>query len=302
MRRETGDGKRETDAGSLIRFPFSVFRFTTLVLLFASAAAAAQTTGAVITKQTKPVYPEIANKGLRQGNVNFIGRIDAKGRVQDLRYVGSTIEAFIEPAAAAVNSWEFKPATRGGKPVEIAANIALRFRLEGDKRGEISSPIIGDLSVFPADLTGRAVAPDGFPIRRATDPKMRVEAVLDVSPEGKPRNVPVLVEAISPIGMKIVVFDQSVPVKAKAPDVKIPFTVTVNPDWEDGVWLLRFVVDKTEAGGGQFWVALDPEHYAFVLPGRPLTAAAEKGKAAGSAGTSAPAPAKPTAAPKKTRG
>jgi len=279
-------------------------RFAALVLLLlgASWAVRAQTTGAVITKQTKPVYPEIANKGLRQGNVNLIGRIDAKGRVQDLRYVGSTIEAFIEPAVAAVNSWEFKPATRGGKPVEIAANIALRFRLEGDKRGELSSPIIGDLSVFPADLTGRAVAPDGFPIRRATDPKMRVEAVLDVSPEGKPRSIPVLVEAISPIGKKIVVFEQSVPVKAKALDVKIPFTVTVDPDWEDGVWLLRFVVDKTEAGGGQFWVAVDPEHYAFVLPGRPLTVAAEKGKPAAPAGSSAPAPAKPTAVPKKTRG
>jgi TonB family protein len=271
-----------------------------LLLLVRSFAAYAQTAGAVITKQTKPVYPEMASKGLRQGNVNLIGRIDTKGRVQDLRYVGSTIEAFIEPAVAAVNAWEFKPATRGGKPVEIAANIALRFRLEGDKRGEISSPIIGDLSVFPADLTGRAVAPDGFPIRRATDPKMRVEAVLDVSPESKPRNVPVLVEAISPIGKKIVVFEQPVPVKPKAVDVKIPFTVTVDPNWEDGVWLLRFVVDRTEAGGGQFWVAVDPEHYSFVLPGRPLTVAA--GKPAVPAGSSAPAPARPTAAPRKTRG
>jgi TonB family protein len=279
-------------------------RLAALVLLLLGsswAAAPGQTTGAVITKQTKPVYPEIASKGLRQGNVNLIGRIDAKGRVQDLRYVGSTIEAFIEPAVAAVNSWEFKPATRGGKPVEIAANIALRFRLEGDKHGEISSPILGDLSVFPADSTGRAVAPDGFPIRRATDPKMRVETVLDVSPEGKPRSVPVRVEAISPIGKKIVVFEQSVPVKAKATDVKIPFTVTVDPDWEDGVWLLRFVVDKAEAGGGQFWVAVDPEHYSFVLPGRPLTAAAEKGKRAAPAGSSAPAPARPTATPRKTR-
>lgn len=275
-------------------------RFVSMLWCLAASAAAGQTTGAQLLRQPKPVYPDAASKGLRQGNVNLIGRIDVKGRVQDLRYVGSTIEAFIEPTVAAVKTWEFKPATRNGKPVEIAANIAQRFRLEGEKRGEISSPILGDLAVFPADAAGRAAAPDGFPIRRATDPKIRVEAVLDVSPDVKPRSLPILVEAISPIGKKIVVFQQSVPVKPKAADVKIPFTAAVDPDWEDGVWLLRFVVDKTEAGGGQFWVAMDPEHYPFVLPGKPLTVAAEKGRPPAPSGL-APVPAKPTAAPRKSR-
>src|SRR5262249_41861141 len=176
---------------------------TALLSLLVASAAAAQTTGAQLLKQPKPAYPDAASKGLRQGNVNLIGRIDTKGRVQDLRYVGSTIEAFVDPAVVAVKGWEFKPATRAGKPVEIAANIALRFRLEGNKRGDISSPIIGDLAVFPADASGRASAPEGFPIRRGTDPKIRVEAVLDVSPEEKQRNVAVLAEAISPIGKKV---------------------------------------------------------------------------------------------------
>jgi len=276
-----------------------VSRKTFLLFLFATSTALGQTTGALLTKQPKPVYPDAASKGLKQGNVNLIGRIDATGKVKDLRYVGSTLEIFIEPAVAAVNGWEFRPATRGGKPVEIAANIALRFRLQGDKHGEIASPMIGDLSVFPADASGRNTGPDGFPIRRGTDKKMRVEAVLDVSPEPKPRTLPVTVEAISPIGNKTVVFQGTVPVKPKASEVKIPFTTPVGIDWEDGVWLLRFIADKTEAGGGQFWVAVDPDHYQFVLPGRALAAAAQKPAAPAPAKSSQPVRPRPTAVPKK---
>jgi len=268
-------------------------------LFLAAAAASAQTTGAQLVKQPKPVYPEAASNGLRQGNVNLIGRIDTTGKVKDLRYVGSTLEIFLEPAVTAVNGWEFRPATRGGKPVEIAANIALRFRLQGEKHGEIASPMIGDLAVFPADASGRNSGPDGFPIRRGTDRKMHVEAVLDVSPDPKVRTLPVTVEAISPIGNKTVVYQGSPQVKPKASEVKIPFTVPVGIDWEDGVWLLRFVADKTEAGGGQFWVAVDPEHYQFVLPGKALAAAAKPAAPAASSKPSPPPRSKATAVPKK---
>jgi TonB family protein len=270
LSRETEIGKRKTRNHSLL-FPVLVFP-----LLAAASAAAAQTTGAQVVRQPKPVYPEGASKGLRQGNVNLIGRIDTKGRVQDLRYVGSTLEVFIDSAAAAVRAWEFRPAVSGGKPIEIAANFALRFRLQGEKHGEISSPMIGDLAVFPADAAGKSTAPDGFPVHRGADPKIRVEAVLDVTPEAKPRTLPVIVEALSPLGNKIVVFQQNVSIKPKTTEARIQFSTPVASNWDDGVWLLRFVVDKTEAGGGQFWLAVDPENYRFVLPGKELVAAGEK--------------------------
>jgi TonB family protein len=272
--RKTGDGKRETKI--FIRLPPAAYRLQALALFLVSTAAAAQTTGAQVLRQPKPVYPEAASKGLRQGNVNLIGRIDTKGRVQDLRYVGSTLEAFVEPAVAAVKTWEFRPAMSGGKPIEIAANLALRFRLQGEKRGEISGPILGDLAVFPADAAGKGTAPEGFPVHRGADPRIRVEAVLDVAPDAKPRTFPVTVEALSPLGSKVVVFQQNLSVKPKAGEAKIQFSTPVASNWDDGVWLLRFVVDKTEAGGGQFWLAVDPENYRFVLPGKALVAAGEK--------------------------
>jgi TonB family protein len=293
LSREPKNGKRETRRPSFL-FPVLVFP-----LLAAASAAAAQTAGAQILRQPKPVYPEGASKGLRQGNVNLIGRIDTKGRVQDLRYVGSTLELFIDSAVAAVKAWEFRPAMSGGKPIEIAANLALRFRLQGEKHGEISSPMLGDLAVFPADAAGKSTAPDGFPVHRGADPKIRVEAVLDVAPDAKPRTFPVTIEALSPLGNKVVVFQQNVSVKPKAAEAKIQFSTPVASNWDDGVWLLRFVVDKTEAGGGQFWLAVDPENYRFVLPGKALVAAGEK---PARPSKSAPPPHAPTPArPRKTK-
>jgi periplasmic protein TonB len=236
--------------------------------LLAAASSPGQTTGAQLLKQPKPVYPENLNKGLRQGNVNLIGRIDTKGKVQDIRFVDATHDGFVEPAVAAVNAWEFRPARRDGKPIEIAANIGMRFRLEGKNHGEITRPILGDLAVFPADASGKSKAPEGFPIRRGADPRLRVEAVLDVSPDPKPRKVNVTVEAVSPRGRRVLIHEELVSVNPKAAEVKIPFTPAVGADWEDGVWLLRFQADAKDAGGGQFWLAGDPEHYQFILPGK----------------------------------
>lgn len=246
------------------------FRLAALAFFLAASAAGAQTTGAQLVKQPKPVYPEGPSKGLRQGNVNLIGRIDTNGKVQDLRYVDATLEAFIDSAVAAVKAWEFRPARRGGKPVEVAANIALRFRLEGKSHGDVGRPILGDLAVFPADASGKSTAPEGFPIRRGADPRLRVEAVLDVSPDPNPRKISLSVLALSPKGKPVLIHEELVTVNPKATEVKIPFTPAVGADWEDGVWLLRFQADSKDAGGGQFWLAGDPEHYRFVMPGKPM--------------------------------
>ena len=238
-----------------------------------------------MTKQQKPVYPDGPLKGQRQGNVLLIGRIDTGGKIRDIRYVQATLDAFVDPAIEAVRAWELRPAMRGGKPVEIAANIGLRYRLQLDKvlsaedsarlptpmmqRGDIPAPILGDLSVFPADASGGRKAPEGFPLRRGGDPRLRVEAVMDIPPQPKARPIGVIVQAISPKGRRIILFEETVTAPAKAVAVDVRFSAKIGDDWEDGVWLLRFLADKAEAGGGQFWLAGDPEHYSFVLPGKP---------------------------------
>ncbi|HEY6065660.1 MAG TPA: energy transducer TonB [Thermoanaerobaculia bacterium] len=234
-------------------------------LFFAfSALAAGPTTPAEVQKYQEAVYPEALLKGQQQGNVLLIGRIDREGNVQNLRMISASFQGFIEPALAAVRSWRFKPATRDGKPIDIAANVGVRFRLKSDKRGVIPQPILGDLPVFPADATGNKSAPEGFPVRLGVDPKVRAEAVLDVEPQPKARTIRVRVEATSPAGKPYILFENPIPVAAKATEVRIPMVATVAADWPEGVWILRYLADGKDAGGGQFWLARDPSRFDFA--------------------------------------
>lgn len=234
-------------------------------LFFAvSAIAESPTTPAEVQKYQEAVYPEALLKGQQQGNVLLIGRIDREGNVQNLRMISATFQGFIEPALAAVRAWRFKPATRDGKPIDIAANVGVRFRLKSDKRGVIPQPILGDLPVFPADASGNRSAPEGFPVRLGLDPKVRAEAVLDVAPQPKARTIKVRVEATSPAGKPYILFEQPVPVAAKATEARIPMVASVGADWPEGVWILRYLADGEDAGGGQFWLARDPSRFDFA--------------------------------------
>ena len=228
----------------------------------------AQTRGATLTKKTDPVYPEDASQKDKQGNALFIGKIDKNGDVKDLHMASATSKEFVAPAMDAVRAWKFKPAMRDGQPIEVPLNAAVRFRKTGPQRGLIPVPILGDLAVYPADASGSKTAPDGFPIRKGKDPALRAEVVLDVAPQ-QPRTIAVKVEAISPSGKVRPVFQPPLAVPGLATEVTFPLVVPVGSDWEEGVWILRFTADDKNAGGGQFWVATDPDHFQFVLPVAP---------------------------------
>lgn len=245
--------------------------FLAAAALAAALPLSGQPVAAELTKYEEPVYPDAILKAQLQGNVNLVARIDKEGRVQNLLPLASSFQPLVEPAMAAVEKWRFKPAMRDGRPVDIAANIGVRFRLKIEKRGAVPQPILGDLPVFPADSTGRKTGPEGFPIRLGFDPKLRAEAVLDVDPQDKPRTMKVRVEATSPLGRPYILFDNVVPVPAKATDVKIPVVASVGVDWPEGVWIMRFSTDGKEAGGGQFWVARDPNRFDFTAKPRQKT-------------------------------
>lgn len=238
-------------------------------LLFGVAAALpAQTRGAELTREQKPAYPEALEKAIAQGNVILIGRIDKNGTVQDAKAVWTTHEQFVEPTLTAVRAWVFRPALKDGRPIDIAANIVFPFRLRDDKGQlaghEIPGPALSELAVFPADATGRKSAPEGFPIRQGADPRLHVEASLDLPAMEGERRITVRVEAVSPKGRRIPVYEDTLKVPARATGIKLPFSASVGRDWEDGIWMLRFQADKRMAGTGQFWLARDPDHFDFV--------------------------------------
>ena len=66
--------------------------------LSAAAGLHAQTRGAELTREQKPVYPESLSKAIAQGNVILIGLIDKNGTVQDAKAVFTTHEQFVEPS------------------------------------------------------------------------------------------------------------------------------------------------------------------------------------------------------------
>src|SRR5438105_3973211 len=110
-----------------------------LLLATAVASVAAEDREAVRTKFVRAAYPENLSKTQKQGNVLLVGRIDARGRITDLHAVATSHRDFVTPAIEAVRQWEFKPATRDGKPIEVFANVGVRFRISDEKRGEIPS-------------------------------------------------------------------------------------------------------------------------------------------------------------------
>ncbi len=236
-----------------------------LALLIA-VAARGQDRGAVQTKKVDPVYPESLLKTERQGNVLIAGVIDAKGQVGDLHVVATSNNGFTQPAIDAVRQWRFRPATKNGKAIPIFINAGVRFRIVGDKRGLTELPILGDIAISPADAAGKATAPEGFPIQRGKDPALRAEVLLDLPPSTEARTLAIRVQAVSPAGRKIAVFQPPVAVAAGARELRFPVVAQIGKDWEDGVWSLTFTVNGSPAGGGQFWLAGDPDHFHFVIP------------------------------------
>ena len=236
-----------------------------LLLLAVPASVGAQTAGAQLQREQKPQYPEGLSKAGRQGNVLLIGRVDRQGKVQDIQPVATTNIGFLDPAVAAVKAWQFRPAVRNGKAIDVAVNVGIRYRLDGAKRGEIPRPALGDLSVFPADASGKKSAPEGFPIHRGADPRLRVEAIVDGTPSDKAQHLAVHAEALSPLGRRVALWDGSVNVPPKTAQVPVQFAAPVGGDWEDGVWRVNFTVAGAPAGGGAFWLAGDPEDRKSVV-------------------------------------
>lgn len=234
--------------------------------LLVAAPALAQDRGATRTKYVAPIYPDDPEQKDPQGNVLLIGRIDREGNVSDLHLFAATRKEFVAPAIDAVRAWKFSPAIRDGKPIEIPLNAGVRFRVSGGGRGLIPRAILGDLAVYPADTSGAKTAPDAFPLRKGKDPALRAEVFLDVPPSEEPRTMTVKVQAVSPSGRKVPIFQPPVAIPALATDVQFPVVAQIGTDWEDGVWLLEISADGTSAGGGQFWLAKDPAIFPFALP------------------------------------
>jgi protein TonB len=117
-------------------FPRSASPGTTLALAVLAKESGALVPAAYL-ETPAPHYPEDARRAGLEGVVQLRARIDAEGRVDDLRVLVSSGHQGLDAAAlAGVIHWRFRPAQRDGRQVTAWMDIPVRFALaqDGDRR------------------------------------------------------------------------------------------------------------------------------------------------------------------------
>jgi len=82
--------------------------------------------------QEDPEYSEQARKANLQGTVVLTLVVQRDGSVRDIRVAQALGLGLDEKAIEAVAKWRFRPGTKSGKPVDVAATIEVTFRLLND--------------------------------------------------------------------------------------------------------------------------------------------------------------------------
>ena len=79
----------------------------------------------------EPVYPELARVARLEGNVILQAIIHSDGTVGDVEILRCNRPnmGFEDAAAAAVQTWRYKPALQNGRPVEVYFTVFVEFKL-----------------------------------------------------------------------------------------------------------------------------------------------------------------------------
>jgi protein TonB len=86
-------------------------------------------------RNRRPAYPEASRRRGQEGTVMLELRVDANGRVVDVRVTESSGFSALDAAAVeTLREWRFRPAQRGGMPVAGSITTAVHFRLENARR------------------------------------------------------------------------------------------------------------------------------------------------------------------------
>jgi TonB family protein len=79
--------------------------------------------------KTDPEYSEEARKAKYQGTVVLACVVGTDGKPRQLTVQRSLGMGLDEKALEAVRNWKFSPAEKDGKPVAVAVNVEVQFRL-----------------------------------------------------------------------------------------------------------------------------------------------------------------------------
>jgi periplasmic protein TonB len=86
-------------------------------------------TSPVVTFKVEPEYSEEARKAKFQGTVLLYIEVSERGLPQNPRIIRALGMGLDEKAIEAVMKWRFQPGRKDGKPVTVAAQVEVNFRL-----------------------------------------------------------------------------------------------------------------------------------------------------------------------------
>jgi TonB family protein len=86
-------------------------------------------TAPALLYKVEPEYSEEARKAKYQGTVTLYVEVDSAGHATNMKVIHSLGLGLDEKAIEAVKKWKFRPGTKDGKPVTVAALIEVNFRL-----------------------------------------------------------------------------------------------------------------------------------------------------------------------------
>ena len=90
----------------------------------------AQFSQAVVSRTSRPHYPESARRKGNEGTAHIKLSVDANGRVVSASVSRSSGFAVLDSSALkAAKRWRFKPATSGGRPTSTQIIVPIRFKL-----------------------------------------------------------------------------------------------------------------------------------------------------------------------------
>ncbi|RPI19789.1 MAG: energy transducer TonB, partial [Acidobacteriales bacterium] len=86
-------------------------------------------TSPVLTFKVEPEYSEEARKAKYMGTVLLYVEVNERGLPQNPRVLRAVGMGLDEKAIEAVMKWKFQPGRKDGKPVTVAAQVEVNFRL-----------------------------------------------------------------------------------------------------------------------------------------------------------------------------
>src|SRR5262245_2470777 len=97
-----------------------------------AAQETAATTMPILVKDVKPQYTDEAKAARIQGVVRLDAVVLTDGTVGDVTVTQSLDKehGLDDQAVKAMKQWQFKPGTRGGKPVDVRISVEMSFTLK----------------------------------------------------------------------------------------------------------------------------------------------------------------------------